>query len=313
MTKPDIIEEERILAAALAWHHAVQGDAVDWDTFTLWLEEAGSHREAYDAVALIEDGLAEWPAGAANENVPSPVRSPVRARAWWIGGIAAAAVAAVSVPLAISRQDNPTTTYATRTDEQRVVALADGSRVVIAPGSEVTVQGNTVALASGAAWFDIRHDPSRLLTVTANGWRVTDIGTRFEAKAFGPDGLWVGVAAGAVTVSRSATAPTIRLRAGEGAVGLAARIERVTVAPGDLATWRDGRLDYNDTPLAIVTADLSRYAGMPVTAEGALGRARFTGSLSPNAGPAAVRELADILGARVVEDGSGLTLVAGGR
>ena len=289
MTEPDITEEERVLAAALTWHHAVESDAVDWDAFTLWLEETGSHRQAYDAIALIDDELAEWPASAANENVPSAVRSPVRARAWWLGGIAAAAVAAVSVPMALSLQDDPTTSYATRTDEKKVVVLADGSRVVIAPGSALTVQGNTVALASGAAWFDIRHNPSRQLTVTANGWQVTDIGTRFEAKAVGRDSVWVGVAHGTVAVRRGEASPTVHLKAGEGALGSGTRVERVTFAPGDLATWRDGRLDYNDTPLAVVAADLSRYAGVPVTARGALAANPFHGfavaGLRPGGGP----------------------------
>ena len=312
MTEPDITEEERVLAAALTWHRAIESDAVDWDAFTLWLEETGSNCQAFDAIALIDDELAEWPASAANENVPSAVRSPVRARAWWLGGIAAAVVVAVSVPLALSTQDDPVTSYATRTDEQRVVALADGSRVVVAPGSAITIKGNTVALASGAAWFDIRHDPSRQLTVTANGWQVTDIGTRFEAKAVGRDSVWVGVAHGTVSVARSEASPTVHLNAGEGALGSGTRVERVTFAPSDLATWRDGRLVYNDTPLAVVTADLSRYAGVPVTARGVLASTRFTGSLSPAPGPAAVRQLADILGAQVVEDGTGLTLVPGG-
>ncbi len=310
MTEHDIEEEERPFANALAWHQSVENDEVDWDAFTLWLEGSDLNREAYDAVALIDDDLTRWPVRAANDIQHTPEEPPHLSRRWWIGGIAAAAVATMAVPVALSLQDDPAAAYVTQANEQRIVALADGSRVVIAPGSALWVKGNTVALASGAAWFDIRHDPSRQLTVTANGWRVTDIGTRFEAKAFGRDGLWVAVAHGSLSLGRGQT-PAIHLRAGEGAIGRSNRIERLQVTANAVGGWRAGRLDYQDTPLAIVTADLSRYAGVPVNVGRGLEATRFTGSLSPKAGSAAVRELADILGARVVETPTDLTLVVG--
>ena len=303
--------DDQPLADALAWHRLIDTDLVDWDEFTRWLEGLEAHRRAYDAVSLIEADLTDWRARKADERQDVPVgirRSP---RRWWLAGAAAAALAAVGMPSVQWMRTTPAATYDAGSDRQLAVALPDGSRVLLAPGSRLVIDGQGMASVRGAAWFNIRHDPSRQITVQANGWRITDIGTQFEVKTVEADGLWVGVAEGSLRVGQDRK-PTVELLAGQAAFRSNGRLERFTVAPSTMAKWRTGTLVYDDAPIVVVAADLGRYAGKRIVPGPGLRGLRFTGSLSARAGDASVREFAAILGARVVEDDTSFTLVAGG-
>ena len=312
MTDADFNGSDETTLAALAWAARVDDASVDWDRFTGWLEADERHRSAFDAVALLHAELADARPVLSAESTQEPANDHApAARRWWIGVAAAAALAVVAVPVVLWRAADAPAEFASGADRTMAIALAGGGRAVLAPSSRLTIDGDQVTL-TGAAWFDVPHGSNEDLVVRAGAWRIDHVGTRFEVKTVDAAGVWVAVADGRVALSRNASATVVRLGPGERALATGSRIERGAVAPATIGSWRTGQLVYDDTPLAVVAADLARYAGRPVAVDAALGATRFSGSITARPGRSPVNELAALIGARVVERSSGLTLLAAG-
>lgn len=308
-------DEDTFHAEALRWHAASLDDAMDWDGFTAWLEADPRHAEAYDAVALaealIDDHRASLPGDAplaANDDAPEAF--PLRARAgWkrWAGmAIAASLVAVLAVPSLLSTSP---TVYQTG-DASRAIALEDGSSVLLAPHSSLSIEDGQSRMAlNGGAWFDIRHDPSRSLAITAGGVEIADIGTRFDVQA-NPGQVRVEVAEGSVSVSSAMLDRPIHLAEGRG-LAFDARAGTAMVMPlaaGDIGEWRAGRLSFDAAPLALVAADLSRYSGTRITVAKGVADRQFSGTLVIGNGEAAVRDLSQLMGIELRRGPSGLVL-----
>jgi transmembrane sensor len=309
--------EDAIRDAALRWHLASTGDAMDWDGFTAWLEADPRHSAAYDEIALTDMLVAEHAAELApvvatvsNDNTAS---KPHRRWAPWAGGaIAATLVGLLAIPML--GEPDPVRYEAQTTG--RAIALDDGSTIDLAPHSSLEISGSDqdhIAL-SGGAWFDIRHDPSRAMVISAGGVEIKDIGTQFDVQT-GAGVVRVEVAQGEVRVGSAALVQPVRLTAGHGLRydAAAGRAEVRTVAAGDLGEWRDGRLTFSSAPLSLVVDDLSRYAGLKIELAEGLQDRRFSGTLVLDDGDAALRDLAQVMGLAVVRDGVGYRLSAGPR
>lgn len=310
-------DQDTIYAEALRWHEASHDDAMDWDGFTAWLEADARHRDAYDAVALGEALIAEHGASlgsapaAANDDFssgPAPSRRNGRWMRWASMAIAASLLAILVAPSLLSPPQSYHTTGASRT-----IALADGSSVILAPHSELTVDGRhqeRMAL-NGGAWFDIRHDPSRSLEITAGGVQIGDIGTRFDVQETAGQ-VRVEVAEGVVSIRSAALDQPIRLTEGRG-LAYDARSGTALVQPirmDSIGEWRSGRLSFEDASLALVAADLSRYAGTRVTVAPGIRDRRFSGTLVVGDGKAALRDLTQLMGIELRPGPGGVVLDA---
>lgn len=291
-------DRDLIMDEAAAWHIASARDDMDWDGFTAWLEASPDHRAAYDEIALADALLVEHvPTLRPYFADPVAEAAPPAKRGWRVwGGVAMAAsiAAIVAVPMAL-RDD--ARTYAT-TGASQTIALADGSRIDLAPRSRLTVKnGETRIALEGGAYFSIKHDPSRTLVVSAGPVEVTDIGTQFDIQAEHTSAR-IGVSEGRVQVSSSQFAQPVALEHGralafdttQGSVSIR-NIDTTTVG-----SWRTGRLTFTDAPLALVAKDLSRYVGAKVTVPDSLGSRRFSGTLAIGDGQAALRDLAQLMG-----------------
>ena len=291
----------------MEWHLASLRDDMDWDGFTAWLEADARHRESFDEIALADDLAARHGPSLADEfaeegeEVQEPSRRP-RWPVWASGALAASLVALVAVPQ-LSKPDPVTYTVGAAS---RTIALDDGSSVIVAPGSILTVSGRhqeRLAL-QGGAYFDIRHDPARSMVIQAGGIEVTDIGTRFDVQVVGQSAR-VEVAEGRVQVRGAALAAPIELGAGK-RFSFDPRREIATVAlvaGENVGEWRKGRLTYESVPLALVAADLARYARLRLDITPAIENRRFSGTLSVGNGDTAVRDLAQLMGLVLVHDG----------
>jgi transmembrane sensor len=297
---------DRILDEAAAWHAASAGDAMDWAGFTVWLEADSRHRAAYDEVALADSLVAEH--RAALRGKEPAAASPRRLGGWkWAGGAIAAALALVLVVHGWMAQRF--TTYETA-GAARAIALADGSSVTLAPHSRLLVGSDQHEVAiTGGAWFDIRHRPGRELAITAGPLQLRDIGTRFDVQA-NPGVIRVGIADGRVEVASAALAKPLRLEAGKHML-FDVHAGKVTLSSTPVAAvgaWRHGRLTYQSTPLSLVAADLSRYAGVRIELPDSLKDRRFSGTLASSDGNAAIRDLAQLMALELVPTGGGYRL-----
>lgn len=217
-------------------------------------------------------------------------------------------------------------TFATARGQLLDVSLPDGSKLQLdtATRAEVTLyrQRREVRLPQGQSAFQVQADPDRPFDVLAGPLRITVLGTRFSvrytADATVPGGVRVAVEEGRVKVA-PASAPVdaggepleasagVLLTAGQAvsadSSGHMAAVSSVTT--GAFAPWRDGRIAFDNTPLADVLAEFERYGDTRLRiADPAVARLRISGSVDarkvdnfaralPRALPVELRETAD--------------------
>lgn len=296
---------------AVAWHALLSRVDVDWDGFTAWLEADPANQAAYDSVAL-GDALVDEHRNTLIDLLAAPAAAPAP---WWrrrgllsgaLGGAIAASLTALLVVPALHGPE--TRHWTTGAGESRTIAFADGAEATLAPGTQLAATGGRLTL-DGTAFFAIRHDPSRPVTIAANGVTVSDVGTRFDMAA-DKAGVQVAVAEGEVAVAQGGQA-AVPVVAGQRVLVAGNRIETGAMVAGDVAAWRGGRLVYDRVPLSLVAADIARYAGGRVTVDpGDAGR-RFSGAMAIGDRVTMARSLAVLMGLDVKIDGQ--TVVLGGR
>ncbi|HYW32896.1 MAG TPA: FecR domain-containing protein [Gemmatimonas sp.] len=235
------------------------------------------------------------------------------ARPWYSGarGLAAAAALVMAIgfgartamqPESVAASAAGSRVYETAVGVRDSVLLADGSRVILAPGSRLTVPASfdsarTVDL-EGAAYFEVRHDEVRPFTVRSRGAEVRDIGTAFSVTTDATGSVSVAVTEGVVAMRSMASPATrgVELKAGDRGVlrgrpspndpassgtpssGTPSQVPAASgddsQATGDVVdvtrgtvtaddmAWTQGDLSYRDAPVAIVLADLRRWYGI---------------------------------------------------
>ena len=234
--------------------------------------------------------------GDAPRRVP---RMPVRtAQAWKPNALRAAAAVVLLAAVGIlwnSKRPNGTVPAAvvaqhvvTPVGGRDSVRLIDGSRIVLGPGSQLTVAEGYGARSrdvrlEGEAYFDVVHDVAHPFTVHAGAATIVDVGTTFTVKSDSAGGVRVAVTSGIVTLS-SAPADSgegVQLRAGD--VGIVSANTPMAVARGaasaDDSAFTTGRLVFRDAPLTDVSASLKRWYGIDLSAsDSSLARRRLTAS-----------------------------------
>jgi transmembrane sensor len=189
-----------------------------------------------------------------------------------------------------SRQEYPRA-VSTAIGERSTVELSDGTRITLAPLTELRVQASygraerRVEL-SGEAWFQVVHDAARPFRVVAQGTVIEDLGTEFTVRAIPGSGLVrVAVVSGRASLRRDGAREesAVILDAADVAVLRDAdsvpQVERRTVLAPHVS-WREGRLSFDDIPLDSLAGELSRW--FPVrflVADPAAARLRFSGPL----------------------------------
>jgi transmembrane sensor len=291
---------DQIYEEAAAWLVRQEDDAMDWGGFTAWLEADPGHRAAYAELALIDQQIGTHAGQLSRMSAPSshPANdsAPVRWPRWaGFGGSALAAGLALTLVLQPWSHSAQVLQYRSLPGQTIEVALRDGAHVVLAPASRLAVQGERIEL-NGTGYFDVPHHPGRTLTIAAGDFRITDIGTRFSVENE-PTGVNVGVGEGAVSVSSEKMAAPIRLSAGQGirAVRSSGSVRVVKVDPKDVASWRDGRLQFDETPLVLVASEISRYSGKRISVDPVIAKQPFSGVIAINHGEEPAQTLAQIL------------------
>lgn len=252
--------------------------------------------------------------------VQPSVAKPVAATRRWRGPMfAAAAAVAAMVGLAQWRGGNTDTAqvYATQVGQRDSVKLPDGSTVVLAPGSRLTVasgfnDGNRDVTLEGAAFFDVKHDGAHPFVVHSRGAEIRDIGTAFSVKTDVNGRVSVAVTHGIVALrdTTAGSAAPVELRAGDRGVLQAGTVAvaRGTVTDEDMA-WTRGQLAYRDAPLAEVQADLRRWYGIELqVTDAVLAQRTLTASFRGDSAAQVVKVIALALGADVVQRGDTILL-----
>ncbi len=200
-------------------------------------------------------------------------------RAVWVP---IAAAAALLLYVRLSADDRQTTSiaevgvreYTTKNAQRAEIRLADGSRVVLAPASRLTIPedfGTKVRTLNldGEAYFDVVHDDTRPFRVLSRHSVTRDIGTAFSVTDYAGDSLArVVVALGEVAV-RGVAPESREQRLVRGDVARVADSSVVDRASGvdvehKLAWVRGDGLVFDDVPLQDAVRQIARWYDLDI-------------------------------------------------
>jgi transmembrane sensor len=253
---------------AAAWHARLGSTVVATSTledFFEWRAKPGN-ADAYERVERVwrvSQGLGADPdvAEALQAARGRRNRRPGRSRRSVIfGGLAAAT--AVALVVGGSLWWSQRGVYATGVGEQRVVRLADGSRISLDTDTRLRVRfdgdARRIELVDGQALFEVTPDAARPFVVAANGTEVVAVGTVFEVRRRDA-GVDVTLVSGRVDVTAAAVAAPRRMSAGQQTRVSARGLETTAVDTAAETSWTRGRLVFRDVPLADAVAEVNRY------------------------------------------------------
>lgn len=266
---------------------ALQRDCAEW-----------AARDVRHARAL-EEMRRLWGAIGADTPVPRPAVRSGRRRIAAVGSLALVLlVAGASWRLLPWRAW--TAQERTASGEVRQLTLADGSRVTLNGGTAVDIDltgdARRVRLHRGEVYVEVAPGGKPFVVIDRDGG-VRAMGTRYAVRRDDHDTLVT------VTESRVQVRPSAALdQPVEVAAGRQLRFDRQGVtapmadAPPQALAWREGRLVFEDAPLAEVLRELGRYRpGLLWADESALDGLRFTGVLPTAQGDQALALLAAAL------------------
>jgi transmembrane sensor len=245
--------------------------------------------------------------------------APMR-RSW--RGVAFAAAAGLVAVVGIAQwrggASAAPTEYRTAVGQRDSVRLPDGSTVVLAPGSRLTLAatygtGPRDVTLEGAAFFEVQHDAAHPFTVHTASADIRDIGTAFTVKT--TDGaVSVAVTHGIVSLASNTTAAVpaspAELHAGDrGTINQGAVVVQRGVVTDEDVAWTRGQLAYRDAPLSEVQADLMRWYGIDLRiTDSTLARRTLTASFRGDSAAQMIQTIALALGADVVQTGDTVLL-----
>lgn len=277
MTEPVSKREER----ALGWLVRSNDPAFsDWEDFTSWLEADPANADAYHRFVQAELDMLPLVSEAVTSIRPhgSLTRAPIRTRS----GFAAAAASILVIGLAASLAPRLLgTDYTTPAGGRLAVAIGGADRLILNGDTRVTVSGfgkRNVRLDRGEVLFALKDKDLNPITVLVGGLELNDIGTVFNVTR---DGSRTRVEVSEGAILAKGRDQVVRLSAGnrldvtDGSTGSRAR----TIDRSNVGSWSGGQLAYDNEPLPIVLADLTRATGLRFRPHGAPARS-FTGTLS---------------------------------
>lgn len=279
------------VAEERAFQQWLEGDPARREAFSRWQADWNSlDGLPGDGVDTLRRNLAEDRRVAmmrGEEPVPRNGSGSRRARRRrpWLAPYAAAAVlilAAIAGWQAVDhwqRQPVYSQSWSTVRGQWMNLTLPDGSQLQLDTATHVAAnfyrERREVHLPGGAVLFQVQGDAKRPFDVLAGPLRITVTGTRFSVR-YTPDvrgshGVRIAVDEGRISVTRRAglegepevvkEGKALELTAGQqvsadasGVLGPVTRVPATGVAP-----WREGRVSFNNTPLADALAEFERY------------------------------------------------------
>jgi transmembrane sensor len=276
---------------ARAWHVRLNGGAAtsaDRDAHRAWLRSDACNARAYrqidDVCAAIDEAGQSFTPAELDRLLGEPPRRPAWDRSRVAFGAVCASLLAAIIVLAVA--------------PERASVVYDTP--VAQTGVDYGWFERVATLERGEAFFDVAHE-SRAFQVKASAVEVTVHGTQFEVRLEDPRHARVRVAEGVVSVESPSRESRVELQRGQAVGATPDGLSSVqSVDPDRVAAWREGTLVYDDAPLQIVTADLTRYSGRRFVNDPEIAELRVTGVFRTTALDDALRSIETVLPVRVV-------------
>ncbi len=293
---------------AAAWFVRLRDERAteeDRVAFAAWRKADPAHAAAYAELESLWSGLdhVSRHKHALNPVPRSLARTPPRRRseASRLRRFSAAAIALLFI-IVSGAAITPTglfADYRTAAGEQRSVALADGSVILLDSDTSVSVdysaKARRITLHEGEAYFTVVSDEDRPFSVDGGVGSVRVLGTAFSVRRDG-GATRVVVTENSVRVSGplggvKELSPEQAVLVTGGGVGAVK-----TVDTNSILAWRRGRLVFEDRSLVDVLDELDRYhPGVIVSVGSGLADVTVTGSFSTDKADAALETIARTL------------------
>jgi transmembrane sensor len=171
--------------------------------------------------------------------------------------------------------------FSTQVAQRQHITLADGSHADLNARTRLSARmrgrDRHVRLEQGEAYFEVAKDPARPFYVETAAGTVRVTGTKFNVRTSPTGLLEVTVLEGSVNVATAVGAASRRAATGDADFHLkpqdqvtvtddVASEQRLTASTtDDVIAWRDGKVAFDDTPLAVAAERFAAYNGRTVT------------------------------------------------
>lgn len=323
-TEPEVTAE--LIAEAAAWLAVLHGPnrtAATERGFSQWMKRSACHARAF------EEATAIWEEA---RNLPRPrlLHASFRQRpAPRFGFLKSATIAVVLVLFAvgatiyIQRQAG----VGTNIGEQRVLALDDGTRVILNTGTRVVVsygrEARRVELKNGEALFEVAKNSTWPFIVTAGDREIAALGTSFVVRRDSRQ-LAVTLVEGSVAVSSSssrsapdslrsgntANSATVMLTPGERVIFADAQPVKKDRPPlENLLAWQRREVALDNAVLSDAVAEMNRYNRKPVKiASAEAANVRVTGLFRAGDSMSFARAVAEAFDLEIIEEPDSIEL-----
>lgn len=263
-----------------AWRNADRAHAEAFARVVAVWDAIDEHATSPEILKLRKDALdsAQWLA----MRKPEPRRRfPAMAAGFVIALVAGAAALYFLYP---APQQGTSRLYASEIGERKIIYLEDSSRIEMDADSEVAVSFTPgerhIQVLRGQAFFQVAKDRARPFVVEANRRDVVATGTSFDVQAL-PGGLQVALVEGHVLVRAvgdthavlAALVPGDEMTVQDGhAPSLLHNANMITAT-----AWREGKVIFDDTPLADAVGQLQRYSHQKISVDASAATLRVSG------------------------------------
>jgi transmembrane sensor len=289
-----------------------------WDDARLMNKMGSGSSEALVAKARTGAEVVPFEGASTSRRIPEAA-PPLRTRVAAHRLAAAAAVGVITCGLAayVGYEHFRIPEYATSIGEQRIVTLADGTRVELNSRTRLAVhftdRQRNVELLEGQAMFTVAQDPQRPFVVQSSDLAVRAVGTAFDIDRKSST-TTVTVVDGRVAVrSPDASSPApILVDAGEQLIATAHVHEPLRASRANVAAataWTHGALVFEGSRLADVIEEFNRHNEQQIIlADPALGSMQISGVYTSTDPQLFVRFMRAQPHVRVEETSSGIVI-----
>jgi transmembrane sensor len=276
-------------AAAWVIRLNAEPSEVDLEKFALWRAQGAQHARAYEEASLAWTAVGEL---SASPRLLAMRRGALErtgryTQRWNRRGLAAGLAALICLPLGAlylsSLRAPPEQQFETGRGEQRVIVLADGSRMSLDAMTRANVvyshDERRITLTSGRANFEVVRDLARPMNVQAGPRTVTALGTVFTVER-DPQEVVVTLVEGRVAVTSGNQERSLiemharqQLRISDSGTV----VMRDGLDPVLALAWREGKLIFDNEPLVDVVATMNNYVATPIAAVGGARELRVSG------------------------------------
>jgi len=319
VTKVNSTATETDLAAAdwVQRRHLWTWTEADQEQLNTWLAE-DANRVAYLRQTAVWNATGRLIALRPQQPMRQVTPSSKSGKGTLFQYVAAAAVVAVVSMSGFQYFKRPSdTTYVTPVGGRKIITLADGTRIELNTDSALQISNDAVRRATllrGEAYFDVRHNGADPFAVTANGYRITDLGTKFAVRATA-NMVKISLLEGSAAVTPVTGIKARRsalLMPGDVAVAneRALTVEKEPVASVTRSLgWRHGLLTFKDTQLADAVAEFNRYnlRKLRIT-DAAAGHLKINGTFQAENADVFAASVQELFGLRISRNGNNTTL-----